>query len=190
MFRFFVWDCDSWHVLAEWVSFIGFIDSDPKTHIHYICNTPKHNLRAIKNALVICANTLTWWVDWDNQNSCILFGDGADAMVFTSSKGDGKDSSKKDDGFAILGYSMHSNANGGGGYRDLKCMQVETDVIGCKEFQLILNLTMTKLLTTTTRCSHQYQCYLYYTQILRRTKKSLHWVKVLLFTMAKKTLCP
>jgi hypothetical protein len=40
-------------------------------------------MRATKNALVICANTLTWWVDWDNQNLCILFGDSADAMVFT-----------------------------------------------------------------------------------------------------------
>jgi hypothetical protein len=40
-------------------------------------------------------------------------------MVLTNSKGDDKDSSKKDDGFGILGYSMHSN---GGGYDDLKCM--------------------------------------------------------------------
>jgi hypothetical protein len=82
------------HVLAEWVSLIcnvyltcvGFIDSDPKNDIHYICNTPKHNLRATKNALVICANTLTWWVDWGNRESCILFGDDADAMVFTRTK--------------------------------------------------------------------------------------------------------
>jgi 3-oxoacyl-[acyl-carrier-protein] synthase-3 len=84
-----------------------------------ICNTPNHNLRATKNALVIGADALTRWVDWDDRNSCILFGDGAGAMVLTNSKGDDKDSSKKDDGFGILGYSMHSN---GGGYDDLKCM--------------------------------------------------------------------
>lgn len=71
---------------------------------------------ASKNALVIGADALTRWVDWDDRNSCILFGDGAGAMVLTSSKVDGE---KKDDGFGIMGYSMHSN---GGGYDDLKCI--------------------------------------------------------------------
>lgn len=73
---------------------------------------------ASKNALVIGADALTRWVDWDDRNSCILFGDGAGAMVLTSSKSDGGDDEKKD-GFGILGYSMHSN---GGGYDDLKCI--------------------------------------------------------------------
>ena len=71
---------------------------------------------ASKNALVIGADALTRWVDWDDRNSCILFGDGAGAMVLTSSKSDG---GEKKDGFGILGYSMHSN---GGGYDDLKCI--------------------------------------------------------------------
>ena len=59
---------------------------------------------------------MTRWVDWDDRNSCILFGDGAGAMVLTSSK---DDSNNKTDEIGILGYSMHSN---GGGYNDLKCM--------------------------------------------------------------------
>ena len=73
--------------------------------------------RATKNALVIGADALTRWVDWDDRNSCILFGDGAGAMVLSSSKD--SESSGSDDGIGILGYSMHSN---GAGYDDLKCM--------------------------------------------------------------------
>ncbi|KAL3757438.1 hypothetical protein ACHAWU_006645 [Discostella pseudostelligera] len=69
-----------------------------------------------KNALVIGADALTRWVDWDDRNSCILFGDGAGAMVLTS---DGGEDAKEEDGFGILGYAMHSN---GGGYDDLKCI--------------------------------------------------------------------
>ena len=82
-----------------------------------------------QNALVIGADALTRWVDWEDRNSCILFGDGAGAMVLTSGGGDGDsddddddDSSdgdeEEEDGFGMLGYSMHSN---GGGYNDLKC---------------------------------------------------------------------
>ena len=70
---------------------------------------------ACKNALVLGADALTRWVDWDDRNSCILFGDGAGAMVLTSSSSD----ENEEDGFGILGYSMHSN---GGGYKDLNCI--------------------------------------------------------------------
>jgi 3-oxoacyl-[acyl-carrier-protein] synthase-3 len=77
-----------------------------------------------KNALVIGQDALTRWVDWDDRNSCILFGDGAGAMVLTSSSassssgGDDDEGKGDDEGFGILGYAMHSN---GGGYDDLKC---------------------------------------------------------------------
>lgn len=81
--------------------------------------------RQPQNALVIGADALTRWVDWDDRNSCILFGDGAGAMVLTSGGGNSNNSGDNDDkekeeedGFGILGYSMHSN---GGGYNDLKC---------------------------------------------------------------------
>jgi len=63
----------------------------------------------IKNVLVIGADALSRWVDWDNRNVCILFGDGAGAMVMTSEGGDEK---------GILGFSGHSN---GHGLVDLNC---------------------------------------------------------------------
>jgi len=62
----------------------------------------------IQNALVVGADALSRWVDWDDRNSCILFGDGAGAMVLTKSD---------DDNAGVLGYSAHSN---GGGYDELK----------------------------------------------------------------------
>lgn len=60
-----------------------------------------------KNALVIGADALSRWVDWDDRNTCILFGDGAGAMVLTADA----------DAPGVLGYAAHSN---GGGYEDLK----------------------------------------------------------------------
>jgi 3-oxoacyl-[acyl-carrier-protein] synthase-3 len=71
-----------------------------------------------KNALVVGQDALTRWVDWDDRNSCILFGDGAGAMVLTSGGGEEERGGGGEDGFGILGYAMHSN---GGGYDDLKC---------------------------------------------------------------------
>lgn len=59
-------------------------------------------------ALVIGADALSRWVDWDDRNSCILFGDGAGAMVLESSSGA--------DTAGVLGYAAHSN---GKGYGDL-----------------------------------------------------------------------
>jgi 3-oxoacyl-[acyl-carrier-protein] synthase III len=65
-----------------------------------------HN-KSMKNALVVGADALSRWVDWDDRNSCILFGDGAGAMVLTA-----------DDACpGLLGYSAHSN---GLGYDKLK----------------------------------------------------------------------
>jgi 3-oxoacyl-[acyl-carrier-protein] synthase III len=69
-------------------------------------------------ALVIGADALSRHVDWDDRNTCILFGDGAGAMVLEStlaefnSNGNGKNQ----DG--LLGYAAHSN---GHGYADLTC---------------------------------------------------------------------
>jgi len=73
------------------------------------------NGNGMKNALVLGADALTRWVDWDDRNSCILFGDGAGAMVL-SSENNGDDDG---DGFGVLGYAMHSN---GAGHKDLKCI--------------------------------------------------------------------
>jgi len=49
---------------------------------------------------------LTRWVDWDDRNSCILFGDGAGAMVLTT------DADADNAGPGLLGYSAHSNGEG------------------------------------------------------------------------------
>ena len=68
---------------------------------------------AAQNALVLGADALTRWVDWEDRNSCILFGDGAGAMVLSKTDGE------EEEEFGVLGYAMHSN---GGGYNDLKCM--------------------------------------------------------------------
>lgn len=65
----------------------------------------------VKNAIVVGADALSRWVDWTDRNSCILFGDGAGAMVLQgTADGDG--------GCGLLGYSAHSNGNG---HDDLMC---------------------------------------------------------------------
>jgi 3-oxoacyl-[acyl-carrier-protein] synthase-3 len=57
-----------------------------------------------KTALVVGADALTRWVDWTDRNSCVLFGDGAGAMVLTSTEA-------AEEG-GILGFEMHSDGNG------------------------------------------------------------------------------
>lgn len=70
-----------------------------------------------KNAIVIGADALSRWVDWNDRNSCILFGDGAGAMVLTATD-DAEDGDDSKDAFGVLGYSAHSN---GLGHDDLMC---------------------------------------------------------------------
>ena len=65
-----------------------------------------HNGR-MKYAVVVGADALSRWVDWDDRNSCILFGDGAGAMVLSADA----------ETHGLLGYSAHSN---GLGYEKLK----------------------------------------------------------------------
>lgn len=107
------------------VFFLGdYFDAPPpqsNTLVQPIQKTPTHkhsynnnNSGAAKHALVIGADALTRWVDWDDRNSCILFGDGAGAMVLSANG-----NSDSEVGPGILGYAMHSN---GKGYDDLKCM--------------------------------------------------------------------
>lgn len=82
---------------------------------------------ATKHALVVGADALSRWVDWDDRNVCILFGDAAGAMVLSA---DGSDSP------GVLGYSMHSN---GKGYCDLNAPYVKMSLEGliCRHFFLI-----------------------------------------------------
>jgi 3-oxoacyl-[acyl-carrier-protein] synthase-3 len=58
---------------------------------------------AIKNALVIGAETLSRVVDWKDRNTCILFGDGAGAFVLQASETPG----------GILSGVMRSDGSGG-----------------------------------------------------------------------------
>ena len=70
-----------------------------------------NNNNGIQNVLVVGADALSRWVDWEDRNTCILFGDGAGAMVLTN-----QDTTN---GPGLLGYSAHSN---GDGYGDLNCL--------------------------------------------------------------------
>jgi len=58
---------------------------------------------AIKSALVIGAETLSRFVNWEDRNTCILFGDGAGAFVLQASERPG----------GILATVMHSDGSGG-----------------------------------------------------------------------------
>lgn len=66
----------------------------------------------IKTALVIGAETLSRIVDWADRATCVLFGDGAGAMVLQASVGKGN---KHDRG--ILSTHLHSD----GRYVDMLC---------------------------------------------------------------------
>lgn len=46
-------------------------------------------LGQVKTALVIGAETLSKVVDWTDRNTCVLFGDGAGAVVIRAKEGDG-----------------------------------------------------------------------------------------------------
>jgi len=59
-------------------------------------------------ALVVGGDALSRWVDWEDRNTCVLFGDGAGAVVLKAAASDEES--------GILGFEMHSN---GGGRPDL-----------------------------------------------------------------------
>ena len=61
-----------------------------------------------ENVLVIGGEILTRYVDWSDRSTCVLFGDGAGAVVLQATKGD----------HGILGSRMKSN----GEYADFICM--------------------------------------------------------------------
>ena len=69
-----------------------------------------NNDNSFQNAIVVGADALSRWIDWSDRNSCILFGDGAGAVVLQATEGKGD--------AGILGSSAHSN---GLGYENLNC---------------------------------------------------------------------
>ena len=54
-----------------------------------------------KNALVIGAETFSRILDWDDRTTCVLFGDGAGAMVFSAEEGDPD--------VGVLGSALHAD---------------------------------------------------------------------------------
>jgi 3-oxoacyl-[acyl-carrier-protein] synthase-3 len=61
-----------------------------------------------ENVLVVGGEILSRFVDWTDRSTCVLFGDGAGAVVLQATKGD----------HGILGSRMKSNGN----YADFICM--------------------------------------------------------------------
>ncbi|MEO1590095.1 MAG: beta-ketoacyl-ACP synthase III [Cyanobacteria bacterium J06632_22] len=53
-----------------------------------------------KNVVVIGADLLTRWVDWQDRTTCVLFGDGAGAVVMQASEQD-----------RLLGFKLHSDGS-------------------------------------------------------------------------------
>lgn len=66
--------------------------------------------KAVRTVLVIGAETLSKIVDWTDRNTCVLFGDGAGAVILQASEGDG---TSKDTG--ILATALRSD----GTYHDI-----------------------------------------------------------------------
>lgn len=60
--------------------------------------------RQAETALVIGAETFSRIVDWDDRSTCVLFGDGAGAVVLRAGEGEG---SPADSG--ILAHTLHSD---------------------------------------------------------------------------------
>ena len=57
-----------------------------------------------QNVLIIGADLLSRWVDWSDRASCVLFGDGAGAVVCQ----------RVNDGDRLLGFEMYSNGSQNG----------------------------------------------------------------------------
>ncbi len=64
----------------------------------------------VKRVLVIGAETFSRILDWEDRSTCVLFGDGAGALVLEAASGDGTNTDR-----GILSADLHSD----GTYRDL-----------------------------------------------------------------------
>lgn len=58
---------------------------------------------AYKKALVIGAETLSKYINWEDRNTCVLFGDGAGAAVL----------GRVEEGYGILSFDLGSDGSGG-----------------------------------------------------------------------------
>jgi 3-oxoacyl-[acyl-carrier-protein] synthase III len=64
----------------------------------------------VKRVLVIGAETFSRLMDWSDRSTCVLFGDGAGALVLEAAEGDGSNADR-----GILSADLHSD----GRFRDL-----------------------------------------------------------------------
>ena len=83
----------------------------------FALNTADAYLRTglAKNALIIGSEVLSKLVDWTDRGSCILFGDGAGAVVVERCKAESRAVEEKQIPAAgILGRALHSDGTGGG----------------------------------------------------------------------------
>nr|QJH88392.1 FabH [Pterocladiophila hemisphaerica] len=55
-----------------------------------------------RHVLIIGADVLSKWINWKNRNTCILFGDGAGAMIMSSATQSNR---------SILGFTMNTDGN-------------------------------------------------------------------------------
>ena len=61
-----------------------------------------------KNVLLIGADVLSRWVDWQDRRTCILFGDGAGAVVLQAASAENNQNNQNN----LLGFEMRSDGKG------------------------------------------------------------------------------
>ena len=115
-------DCFAFDINAACTGFIYALDVADK----YMKNN------SINNILVIGAEKMSALVDWSDRNTCVLFGDGAGAVIISSSNNPG-----------IISSTIGSN----GSYKDLLTVNPDSDFIEMKGndvFKIAVN-TMGKI---------------------------------------------
>ena len=115
-------DCFAFDINAACTGFIYALDVADK----YIKNN------SINNILVVGAEKMSSLVDWSDRNTCVLFGDGAGAVIISSSNNPG-----------IISSTIGSN----GSYKDLLTVNPDSDFIEMKGndvFKIAVN-TMGKI---------------------------------------------
>jgi len=115
-------DCFAFDINAACTGFIYALDIADK----YIRNN------SIDNILVVGAEKMSALVDWSDRNTCVLFGDGAGAVIISSSNNPG-----------IISSTIGSN----GSYKDLLTVNPDSDFIEMKGndvFKIAVN-TMGKI---------------------------------------------
>ena len=115
-------DCFAFDINAACTGFIYALDVADK----YIKNN------SINNILIVGAEKMSSLVDWSDRNTCVLFGDGAGAVIISSSNNPG-----------IISSTIGSN----GSYKDLLTVNPDSDFIEMKGndvFKIAVN-TMGKI---------------------------------------------